>query len=149
MVQACGQRLHRLVALGGATLALAALAGCGVVYRMEINQGNYVTREQAERLREGQTKQQVRAILGTPTVESVFHPDRWDYQFSLERHGRLVTRHRLTVFFENDRLKRWESADLPTSPLVDRDPAYAAIESGATAGDRRGWWSWLTDWWRR
>jgi len=139
----------RLTLLLATVSAAWFLAGCGLVYKMEVNQGNYVTKEMAERLREGQSRQQVRALLGTPTAESVFHADRWDYRFSLERRGRLVTQHRLTVYFENDRLKRWESAELPAHALVDRDPAYAALEPGAASGDGRGWFSWLTDWWRR
>ncbi|MFN3628645.1 MAG: outer membrane protein assembly factor BamE [Casimicrobiaceae bacterium] len=131
-------------------IVVGALAsGCGLVYKMEINQGNFVTRDSAERLREGMTRQQVRNLLGSPLVQSVFHADRWDYLYSLERRGRQVIRHRLTVFFEGDRVKRWESVELPTSALVDRDPAYAALEPSAQSGDGRGWWSWLTDWWKK
>ncbi len=132
-----------------ATAFVLSASGCGLVYKMEINQGNYVTRDSAERLREGMTRQQVRNLLGTPVVESVFHADRWDYHYSLERRGRQITQHRLTVHFEGDRVKRWESAELPTSALVDRDPAYAALEPGASASERRGWWPWLTDWWKK
>lgn len=124
-------------------------SGCGLVYKMEINQGNYITRDAAERLREGMTRQQVRNLLGTPVAESVFHADRWDYRYSLERRGRPVTQHRLTVFFDKDRVTRWESAELPASPLVDRDPAYAALEADAQSKESRGWFSWLTDWLKR
>ncbi len=139
--------LVRNLVVASALVTLAS--GCGLVYKMEINQGNYVTRDSAERLREGMTRQQVRNLLGTPVAESVFHADRWDYRYSLERRGRQITQHRLTVFFEGDRVKRWESAELPTSALVDRDPAYAALEPGAPASESRGWFSWLTDWWKR
>ncbi len=138
----------RLTALGAMLALFFLISGCGVVYKMEINQGNYLTKDAAERLREGMSRQQVRAILGTPTTESVFHSNRWDYQFSLERRGRPVTQHRLSVFFDQDRLQRWEAVELPTSALVDRDPAYASLDPKAAPSDR-GWFSWLTDWWRR
>lgn len=131
-------------------LAAIALSGCGWVYKMEINQGNFITQDMVDKLREGQTRQQVRFALGTPVTESVFHPDRWDYNFSLERRGKQVTKHRLTVVFEGDKLKSWNVADLPKSPMVDRDPAYAVVDPMASKStDDRGFWSRLTDWWRK
>lgn len=133
-----------------ALLAAFALTGCGLVYKMEINQGNFITQDMVDKLREGQTRQQVRFALGTPVTESVFHPDRWDYNFSLERRGKQVARHRLTVVFEGDKLKSWSVADLPKSPMVDRDPAYAVVDPmAAKSSDDRGFWSRITDWWRK
>jgi outer membrane protein assembly factor BamE len=125
------------------------LSGCGLVYKMEINQGNFVTQDMVEKLREGQTRQQVRFALGTPVSESVFHPDRWDYNFSLERRGKKITSHRLTLQFEGDKLKSWNVADLPKSPMVDRDPAYAAVDPSAKRDDGPGLWDRLTGWWKR
>ena len=133
-----------------ATLSALVLTGCGLVYKMEINQGNYVTQDMVTKLKEGQSRQQVRLVLGTPTTESVFHKDRWDYAYSLERRGRSVTSHKLTVLFDDDKVKSWTVADLPTSPVVDRDPAYANLEKGATrSSEGAGWWSKVTDWWRK
>src|SRR5688572_8398880 len=49
-----------------------ALAACGLrvpgltPYRMEIQQGNYVTQEMASQLKSGMSKEQVRITLGTP-----------------------------------------------------------------------------------
>ena len=54
-----------------ASVVVLALSGCGLVYKMEINQGNYVTQDMVAKLKEGQTRQQVRLALGTPTTESV------------------------------------------------------------------------------
>ena len=131
------------------TFLAVALSACGLVYKMEVNQGNYVTQDMVAKLKEGQTRQQVRLALGTPTTESVFHKDRWDYAYSLERRGRAVTSHKLTVLFTDEKLKSWEVADLPTSPVVDRDPAYAILEKDGKKDDSPGWWSKLTDWWRK
>ena len=60
-------------------------AGCGFVpripgippYRMEIQQGNYVSQEMVSQLKQGMTKEQVRFILGTPMVTDIFHAERW------------------------------------------------------------------------
>lgn len=133
-----------------ATFFALALSGCGlVVYKMEINQGNYVTQDMVAKLKQGQTRQQVRLVLGTPTTESVFHKDRWDFAYSLERRGREITSHKLTVLFDGDIVKSWSVADLPTSPVVDRDPAYANLEKDGKKDDSPGWWSKLGDWWRK
>ena len=49
-----------------------ALAGCDAMpalvkpYRMEIQQGNYVTQEMVSQLKPGMSKEQVRFVLGTP-----------------------------------------------------------------------------------
>lgn len=141
----------RFISSTFATLFALALTGCGLVYKMEVNQGNYVTQDMVSKLKEGHTRQQVRTVLGTPTTESVFHKDRWDYSYSLERRGRSVTSHKLTVLFADEKVKSWTVVDLPTSPVVDRDPAYANIEKGSTSSSSEGpgWWSKLTDWWRK
>src|SRR6266699_3658248 len=52
-------------------LALPFLAACGLApsltpYRMEIQQGNYITQEMVAQLKPGLTRDQVRFVLGTP-----------------------------------------------------------------------------------
>ncbi|MEY4652875.1 MAG: hypothetical protein RI884_1456 [Pseudomonadota bacterium] len=125
-VSAFSQRqvLRRLV-LGLA--ACAALAGCGTVdratqrlagvvqpYRVQVVQGNFVSREQVALLRPGQSRQQVREILGTPLLTSVFHADRWDYVFTLRRQGIEPQAYRLTVHFTGEALARFEGDTMPT-----------------------------------
>jgi outer membrane protein assembly factor BamE len=74
-------------------LAVAVLAGCGSLpsvrgvtaaitpYQIDMVQGNVVTREQMDAVAVGMPRAQVRAILGTPLLSSVFHAQRWDYVF--------------------------------------------------------------------
>ena len=83
-------------------------------YRNDIVQGNVVTREQFELLRTGMTRQQVRGILGTALLTSIFHADRWDYVFTLKRQGVEPQTRKVQVFFKNDVLERTESDPLPT-----------------------------------
>jgi outer membrane protein assembly factor BamE len=124
------------------------LSGCGLVYKMEINQGNYVTKDMVEKLKEGQTRQQVKFILGTPVTESVFHADRWDYNFNLERRGNKITAHQLSVLFDGDKLKSWAVKDVPAQPMVDRDPSYATLDKDGKPAEK-GWWDSLTGWWKK
>ena len=105
----------------------AALSACSTVsdklpsvdsivtpYRIDIVQGNVVTREQAQALRPGMAREQVRDLLGSPLVTSVFHADRWDYVFTFRRQGQATQRRRLTVFFKDAVLERFESDELPS-----------------------------------
>lgn len=97
---------------------MLALSGCFLrPYRIDVQQGNYVDQEMIAKLKPDLTRAQVRFILGTPLIADPFNPDRWDYLFIDRRHGRLKTVHRLTVYFEGDRLTRALS-DLPAEPAA-------------------------------
>ena len=83
-------------------------------YRVEIVQGNFVSREQVEALRPGMTRQQVREVLGTPLMSSVFHADRWDYVFTLKRQGVEPQARKLAVFFKGNVMERFEGDTMPS-----------------------------------
>jgi len=90
------------------------VAGSIAPYKVEVVQGNFVSREQVTALRPGMTRLQVRDILGTPLVTSVFHADRWDYVFTIRRQGVQSQMRRLAVFFKGDLLDRFEGDEMPT-----------------------------------
>jgi outer membrane protein assembly factor BamE len=104
-----------------ACAAAALLAGCSYVptipgltpYRMEIQQGNYVSQEMVSRLEKGMSKDQVRAILGTPLITDIFHADRWDYVYWREPAGGPREQRRLAVYFEDGRLARLDGDVVP------------------------------------
>ena len=81
------------LALPTLLLAAGALLASGCVYKMNIQQGNYLVAESVSQLKEGMTRSQVRFLLGTPMVEDDFHKDRWDYVYYL-RKGRSRGHHR-------------------------------------------------------
>ncbi len=109
-------------------LAFGALAGgCGTFdnasqrvvglvtpYKVEVVQGNFVSKEQVEAMKPGMSRQQVRDILGTPLLASVFHADRWDYVFTLKRQGVEAQQRKLAVFFKGDALERVEGDAMPS-----------------------------------
>jgi outer membrane protein assembly factor BamE len=83
-------------------------------YRMEIQQGNYVTQDMVARLKPGLTRDQVRFVLGTPLVSDIFHDERWDYVFMRQRANSPELEYgRIAVFFEEGKLKRIDG-DLAT-----------------------------------
>jgi len=113
-------------AAAAALLAATLLAGCAAPapqdrvlglltpYRIEVVQGNVVTREQAQQLRPGMTREQVVAVLGAPLLASIFHADRWDYVFTIRRQGAEPQRRHVVVWFEGERFVRAELPELPS-----------------------------------
>ena len=85
-----------------------------LIYKPEVVQGNFVSREQVQALRPGMPRQAVRDVLGTPLVTSLFHANRWDYAFTIRRQGSEPQQRRFSVFFKNDVLERIEGDPLPT-----------------------------------
>lgn len=83
-------------------------------YRPDIQQGNFVSQEMVAQLKEGMTQDQVRFVLGTPLLTDIFHAERWDYVFRLAKGNGELTTSRVTVFFKDNRLARFEGGDLPT-----------------------------------
>ncbi len=80
----------------------------------EVVQGNFVSNEQRQALSPGMPRAQVREILGTPLIASLFHADRWDYAFSIQRQGVEPQNLSLTVHFKGDVLDRVVSDVLPS-----------------------------------
>jgi outer membrane protein assembly factor BamE len=110
-----------------AVLMLApTLEGC--VYRMDIQQGNYLEGKTVDKLEVGMTRTQVRYLLGTPMVPTVFDRDRWDYLYYFQ-HGRLrkPSQRHLVVYFKEDKVTRVERDNVPdTAPQApDQGPSVA------------------------
>jgi len=106
--------------------ALLLLAGCGSInrltenppnwltpYRADIGQGNFITQDQASRLQKGMSREQVRALLGTPLLVDPFRDNRWDYVFDIRRGDGGRDRRRYFVKFERDQLLEWGGDELP------------------------------------
>ena len=91
-----------------------SLADAITLYKPEVVQGNFVSKEQVAALQPGMTRLQVRDILGTPLVTSLFHGDRWDYVFTMRRQRVEPQNFRLTLFFQGDVLERVEGDDMPS-----------------------------------
>ena len=109
-----------------AALACWGIVGCSSVpstskaidavspYKIDLVQGNVVTREQLAYLKTGMNRALVRDVLGTPLLTSVFHAQRWDYVFTLQRQGAEPQSRRVTVFFKDDVIERIEADPLPS-----------------------------------
>lgn len=105
----------------------------GFPYRADVQQGNWVTAEQVARLEQGMTREQVRYVLGTPTLQDAFHANRWDYPYYNKPGYGNAQERRFTVWFENHLLVRWEGDQQPDyQPFQTPDqdaPARQAINN--------------------
>lgn len=103
----------------------------GVVtpYRVEVVQGNVVTKEQAEAVKPGMSRAQVRDILGSPLLTDAFHADRWDYVFTIRRQGAEPQLRRIVARFEGETLK---SLDTSSALPAERD-FVASIDTFKTS----------------
>lgn len=83
-------------------------------YKIDIVQGNVVTREQLAVLQPGMPRAAVQDVLGTSLLASVFHANRWDYVFTLKRQGAEPQSRRVTVFFKDDVVDHIDADELPS-----------------------------------
>lgn len=91
-----------------AVLAIT-VAGCGIIYKQPIYQGNLLDKAAVDQLQVGMSQQQVQVLLGTPSIADPFHHERWDYT-ATERSDRLghVQIKNLTVWFDDGVVSKWE-----------------------------------------
>ena len=123
------------LALRTVIVALVAFGMSACVYRVNIQQGNFLTTETTDQLKTGMTRSQVRFLLGTPMVPDAFDNDRWDYLYTLQR-GRIKKpeRRQLIVYFAEDKVVRYEN-----NGILPR-----AATAGATQKPKRSLWQRLT-----
>jgi outer membrane protein assembly factor BamE len=103
-----------LVLLSACSLPRLNVTTDAVLYIPEVVQGNFVSREQKEFLKPGMSRLQVKEVLGTPLVASVFHEQRWDYVFTIRRQGVPAQSFSLSVLFKGDVLDRVSGDELPS-----------------------------------
>lgn len=98
-----------------ALLLAAPLSAC--VYRIDVQQGNYLEQDTLDQVEVGMTRSQVRFLLGTPLVDDPFHDDRWDYVYYFRKgNNSKVTRQWFRVYFDGDRVARTERGEPGPDP---------------------------------
>ena len=115
-------------------------------YKVDVIQGNFISKEQVETLKVGMSRSQVKDVLGTPLLASLFHADRWDYVFTLKRQGIEPQAFKYAVFFKGDQLERFEGDSMPSnaefiaslanSRKIGKIPVLEATEDQLKAAER-------------
>ena len=122
-----------------AAVALA-VSGCGILYKQPIYQGNLIEKSNADQLAVGQSKQQVMALLGTPSIADPFHAQRWDYTASERTNRRGTTEVKnLIVYFEGDALAKWDGEYFPEDDkaLSEKMRRFGNLPKEKKKGGRR------------
>lgn len=107
--------MHKLLL---ATLLALGLTGCGLVYKVDVYQGNLLDPKDVAQVEPGLTKRQVQSLLGNPSVEDPFHASRWDYVSTISRRGAPTTVRNLTLTFDGDVLASIEGDYLENDDLA-------------------------------
>jgi outer membrane protein assembly factor BamE len=126
------------------------LSGCSIIYKLPTRHGNVMDQTKLDQLQVGQTREQVRFLLGTPVASSSFRPDRWDYFGYYKDPRGKVTSRTVSLYFDGDKLARMEGVQLAgndkplDTPDVDTlrkqqkkdatDASRAASEQGKDSG---------------
>ncbi len=118
-----GRYRHFMQARRAPWRALAAAAGVlatsGCVYRMPIQQGNYLDPAVIAQVKPGMTHSQVRYLLGTPMVPGSFDNTRWDYDYYLKtKRLKGPGRGHVSIFFANNLVARVDS-NVTSAPFAD------------------------------
>lgn len=108
--------MRKPIVLSSIVVLGLALGGCGVIYKPDVQQGNLLDTGNVQQLKPGMTKQQVLALLGTPSVTSPFDHNRWDYVATMQKRGGKIQERALTLYFNNDTLVRTEGDTFKESP---------------------------------
>jgi len=112
-----------------------SMAGCSQfrfpgVFKIDIGQGNIVEAKAVEQLRIGMSKRQVQFVLGSPLLQDVFHPNRWDYFYSLKKGKKSTKSKHLVVFFEENKLVRTEGDFEESNRLTQETESKPDAEQG-------------------
>jgi outer membrane protein assembly factor BamE len=115
----------RTIATAAAILTLNACSNLEFpwVYRIDIDQGNVITQEMVNQLKPGMTRDQVKYVMGSPLIVDSFHPDRWDYVYTLRKGDGSRKREQLTVTFKDDLLVSLSGDFLPGAAATPSTPA--------------------------
>jgi outer membrane protein assembly factor BamE len=120
-------KIFRRLLLGSAACLLASAC----VYRINIQQGNFLDQAAVEQVKAGMTRSQVRYLLGTPLAADTFNKERWDYIYYLKKgRTRHVDSRRVTVYFDGEKVARLDKPSAEEAAAQDR--SAAKIKNGRT-----------------
>lgn len=104
----------RLPRIAPTALLLVTLPLGGCIYRMNIQQGNYLEGKTVSQLEVGMTRTQVRYLLGSPMIPEIFDKDRWDYLYYFKSgHLERPEQRHLVVLFKDDKVASFKRDNIP------------------------------------
>lgn len=104
--------MKNILKLVPAFIASLLLAGCFLMYKPTIQQGNIITPDMVEQLHPGLPQEQVRYIMGTPVLQNPLNPNRWDYVYTYQKGSHVRQQQHIALFFSNGILQ-----SIQTTPM--------------------------------
>jgi outer membrane protein assembly factor BamE len=103
----------RLLMLTLLTITCLGITACSFlprIYRMDVRQGNYISKEMVEQLKIGMSRETVQALMGTPALSNFFEANtQWNYYYYLKPgSGDPIQEKSITIYFKNNRVVRLE-----------------------------------------
>lgn len=99
------------------------------VYRINIQQGNFLDQAAVEQVKPGMTRSQVRYLLGTPMVADSFNKERWDYIYYLKKgRNQHIDSRRVTVYFVDEKVNKLDKPS--AAEAAAQDASAAKVERG-------------------
>ena len=74
-------------------------------YKIPIEQGSLLNQKNLDRLKTGLSREQVKFLLGSPTISDAFHSEQWDYIFYDRKGKSFTTPKKITIIFANERVR--------------------------------------------
>lgn len=106
-------------------ILLVLLVGCA--HKIDVQQGNVLTKEMLAKLNVGMNELQVMSVMGSPMVIDPFHRDRWDYVYSMKLGDSGKSQYSYVTLFFKDRVLT--NIDVHVEPLSDKELIVPALVS--------------------
>ena len=131
--------LKRSLLLASLTLMSTSCVLIPDAHRIEITQGNIIEQESIDKLSLGMTEEQVKFGMGSPAIQDIFHPNRWDYIHYVDRQREDLINQQLTLVFKDGLLIDAKSKDFDVASLQAPEaapvpapvPVYTEAEGAA------------------
>lgn len=108
--------MHKITLTSALLATSLLLNGCGgtpfwlpKAHKIDIQQGNLISKEVVDQLKTGMSRQEVTELLGEPVLNNGLNPNRSDYLYTRAEAGEHVNAETLTVFFENGTVVKIEN----------------------------------------
>ena len=88
-------------------------------YKTPIEQGVLLETDNLNKVVPGLSKEQVKFLLGTPTIMDIFHDNRWDYIFYKRDRDGITDPKRITIIFKNEKVGEIYNQDKLISRMGD------------------------------
>lgn len=109
------------------------------VYKVDVQQGNFIDQTMIDQLRPSMSKRQVLFIMGSPMVSDPFNDDHWEYLYSNQPGGDDRTQRSVALIFKNDTLVGVQGDLRPSTLPVVKPSDQVTIELPKRNLDKTLW----------